>query len=212
MKSMFMVFLFLFVGLTKGQENDIIKLSAPEMEGGVPLMTALHKRASNRTFDTLSLSMRQISNLLWAAYGINRPETGKRTAPSAMNWQEYTIYLFIKEGIFIYDATDHSLKKILNGDYRNYCGEQDFVSVAPLNLVYVSDFSKMKSINDDEMKLIFTLADCGFIAQNVYLFCASEGLSVVVRGLIDKEKLGSLLKLKPEEKIILAQTVGYPKK
>lgn len=212
MKSMFMVFLFLFAGLTTGQDNGAIKLPEPDTKGGVPLMTALKNRASNRNFDTLSLSVQQVSNLLWAAYGINRPESGKRTAPSAMNWREYTIYLFNKNGVYIYDAQSHTLKKILEGDYRSYCGVQDFVSVAPLNLVYVSDFSKLSRIEDEEMKTMFTSADCGFIAQNVYLYCASEGLAVVVRGMIERDKLHSLLKLKPEQKIILSQTVGYPKK
>ncbi|MFZ6033870.1 MAG: SagB/ThcOx family dehydrogenase [Melioribacter sp.] len=212
MKSMLVVFLLFFVGITTGQENGAIKLPEPDTNGGAPLMTALQKRSSNRNFDTLSLSMRQVSNLLWAAYGINRPESGKRTAPSAMNWREYTIYLFDKNGVYAYDPETHALMKILKGDYRGYCGVQDFVSVAPLNLVYVSDFSKMSRIEDEEMKLMFTSADCGFIAQNVYLYCASEGLAVVVRGLIERDKLSSLLKLKPEQKIILSQTVGYPKK
>ncbi len=212
MKKMLVFFLFLFVSLTNGQESSTIKLPDPDTTGGVPLMTALKNRASNRNFDTLSLSIQQVSNLLWAAYGINRPESRKRTAPSDMNWQEYTIYLFNKNGVYAYDAENHALKKILKGDYRAYCGLQDFVSVAPLNLVYVSDFSKMRRIEDEEMRLMFTSADCGFIAQNVYLFCASEGLAAVVRGLIERDKLSTLLKLKPEQKIILSQTVGYPKK
>lgn len=212
MKKMLVFFLFLFVSLTNGQESSTIKLPDPDTTGGVPLMTALKNRASNRNFDTLSLSIQQVSNLLWAAYGINRPESHKRTAPSAMNWQEYTIYLFNKNGVYAYDAENHALKKILKCDYRTYCGLQDFVSVAPLNLVYVSDFSKLRRIEDEEMKLMFTSADCGFIAQNVYLFCASEGLAAVVRGLIERDKLSTLLKLKPEQKIILSQTVGYSKK
>jgi SagB-type dehydrogenase family enzyme len=149
--------------------------------------------------------------LLWAACGINRPESGKRTAPSARNWQEIDIYVALDKGIYLYDAKAHMLSPIISGDLRSLFGVQDFVKTAPVNLLYVSDYAKIKSNDSDEIKLIFTSADAGFIAQNVYLYCASQGLAVVVRGLIPKEKLAEVLKLRPEQKILLSQTVGYGK-
>ncbi|MCU7496313.1 MAG: SagB/ThcOx family dehydrogenase [Ignavibacteria bacterium] len=202
--------LLLFTVSIRSQDK-IIKLPEPQKEIGKPLMQALSLRQSTRTFSTEALSMQDMSNLLWAAFGINRSESGKRTAPSAMNWQEIDIYAVTAEGTFLYNAKDHSLLKVSNEDLRPLAGKQDFVKVAPLNLVYVSDMSKTGNSSSDD-RLMYTSADCGFIAQNVYLYCASEGLAVVVRGMVDREALSKKLNLKPEQKIILSQTVGYMKK
>jgi len=199
------------LSFVSAQELKPIQLPQPQTEIGKPLMQALKLRASSRSFDVKPLSHQELSNLIWAAAGINRPESGKRTAPSARNWQEIDLYIALAEGVYLYDAKTHSLKPVVAGDYRALCGVQEFVKSAPLNLVYVSDFSKIKSNDNDETKTIFTSADAGFMAQNVYLYCASQGLAVVVRGLIPKEKLAEALKLKPEQKILLSQTVGYPK-
>ncbi|MEJ5351879.1 MAG: SagB/ThcOx family dehydrogenase [Melioribacteraceae bacterium] len=213
MQRILMAVIALFINLSflTAQESEVIKLPAPQTEIGKPLMQALKLRASTRNFDTKELSLQELSNLLWAAYGINRPESGKRTVPSAMNWQEYDIYVVLKNGAYLYNAKDNELKLITKGDIREYCGVQDFVKTAPLNLVYVADFSRVSRVNEDD-KLIFVAADCGFIAQNVYLYCASEGLACVVRGMVNKEKLPEALKLNSNQKVILAQTVGYPKK
>lgn len=213
MKKIFIAITILFINLSflTAQETDVIKLPAPQTEIGKPLMQTLKLRASTRNFETKELSLQELSNLLWAAYGINRPESGKRTVPSAMNWQEYDIYVVLKNGAYLYNAKDNELKLITKEDIREYCGVQDFVKTAPLNLVYVADFSRVSRVNEDD-KLIFVAADCGFIAQNVYLYCASEGLACVVRGMVNKEKLPEALKLNSNQKVILAQTVGYPKK
>ena len=202
---------FLFgLSFVSAQELKPIQLPQPQTEIGKPLMQALKLRASSRSFDTKPLPLQEISNLLWAAYGINRPEDRKRTAPSAMDWQEYDVFVVLAEAVYTYDAKSNSLAPVISGDQRALCGVQDFVKMAPLNLVYVADYSKATRGSEDDKKLFVTV-DCGFIAQNVYLYCASQGLAVVVRGMVDREKLTQALKLRPEQKIILSQTVGYPK-
>ncbi len=204
--------IFLFgLSFVIAQELKPIQLPQPQTEIGKPLMQALKLRASSRSFDVKPFSHQELSNLIWAAAGINRPESGKRTAPSARNWQEIDVYIALADGVYLYDAKTHSLNPVVTGDFRALCGVQDFVKSAPLNFIYVSDYSRIKSNDNDETKTIFTSADAGFMAQNVYLYCASQGLAVVVRGLIPKEKLAEALKLKPEQKILLSQTVGYPK-
>jgi SagB-type dehydrogenase family enzyme len=192
------------------QDLKSIQLPPVQTEIGKPLMQVLKLRQSTRSFDTKPLPLQEISNLLWAAYGINRPEFGKRTAPSAMNWQEFDIYVFIQEGVYVYDAKENILNQIARGDYRDLCGGQDFVKTAPLNIVYVADFSRIKKMNNEDLSP-FVGMDCGFIAQNVYLYCASQGLGVVVRAGIDGKKFAETLKLKSDQKVILAQTVGYSK-
>ena len=127
-----------------------------------------------------------------------------------MNWQEVSIYVATPEGVYIYDAKRNALTPVLAGDQRGATGTQSFVKDAAINLVYVADLSKTSSSSsEDEM---YTAADVGFIAQNVYLYCASEGLATVVRGSVDKPALARLLNLGSQQKIILAQSVGNPKK
>jgi len=149
--------------------------------------------------------------LLWAALGVNRADSGKRTAPSASNRMEIDLYVAMADGLYLYNAKAHSLDPVLAGDIRAETGRQPFVREAPLNLVYVADSAKMgKSTEED--KVLYSAADTGFIAQNVYLFCASEGLATVVRGMVDRPSLAKAMKLRPDQRIILSQTVGYPKK
>lgn len=193
------------------QETEVVKLPAPQMSGGKQLMDCLKARQSAREFSAEKLSPQALSNLLWAADGINRPDSGKRTAPSAVNWQDIDIYAATADGLFLYLPKEHALKKVLADDVRAATGSQDFVKTAPLNLVYVSDYTKLKA-GTDEDKRFHSGAHTGFISQNVYLYCASEGLSTVVRGLVDREAAAKILKLRPEQHITLAQTVGYPKK
>ncbi len=193
------------------QELKSFKLPAPKTDGGKPLMYVLMERRSSRTFSTKPLPPQMISNLLWAANGINRPDSGKRTAPSARNWQETDIYLANADGLYLYDAKTHALNLVLSKDIRAVTGEQKFVKSAPINLVYVADLSKMGDASPED-KTLYSAANTGFISQNVYLFCASEGLSTVVRAWIDRDKLAGIMKLKPSQKIILAQTIGYPNK
>jgi SagB-type dehydrogenase family enzyme len=173
-------------------------------------MQVLKDRHSTREFSSQKLPPQVLSNLLWAAFGVNRPD-GKRTAPSAMNWQEIDIYVATQDGLYVYDAKANALNLVLNQDVRAATGQQPFVKEAPVNLVYVADLAKTGRVGGED-QILYTAADAGFIAQNVYLFCASEGLAVVVRGSVDRVALAKLIKLRPDQKIILAQTVGYPKK
>ncbi len=196
--------------ISAAQALKTVRLPAPQMDGGRPLMQALKDRKSTREFAPGTLSAQTLSNLLWAAFGINRPD-GRRTAPSAMNWQEVTIYVATAEGVYIYDAKENTLMPVLAGDHRGATGTQSFVKDAAVNLVYVVDVAKTGGAGGSEEEL-YTAADVGFIAQNVYLYCASEGLATVVRGSVDKAALAKLLGLRTRQKIILAQSVGYPKK
>lgn len=185
-----------------------IALPKPQTDGGKPLMQALRDRKSSRAFSAQKLSEQTLSNLLWAACGINRPD-GKRTAPSAMNKQETDVYVLLAEGAFLYEPKEHALRQISPADLRGLAGMQPFVKDAPLNLVYVADGAKLSGPESE--RALWYGAGTGFISQNVYLFCASEGLATVVRGLVERPPLAQALGLRPEQKITLAQTVGYPK-
>ncbi len=150
-----------------------------------------------------------LSNLLWAAFGINRAD-GRRTAPSARNWQEIDLYLCLTDGVYLYSAADHSLLQLSAEDLRAKTGVQDFVATAPLNIVYVADGAKLKTQSADDAAL-YMGADCGVIVQNVYLYCASEGLGTVIRAMVDRPSLARAMKLRDNQKIVLSQTVGYPR-
>ncbi|HTS17091.1 MAG TPA: SagB/ThcOx family dehydrogenase [Verrucomicrobiae bacterium] len=193
-----------------GEEPKPIQLPPPQTEIGKPLMQALKLRQTSRSFDSRALPLQELSNLLWAADGINRPDTGKRTAPSAMNWQEVDVYVALPDALYLYEPKTHRLSPVVAKDLRAATGQQDFVKDAPLNLVYVVDRSRTRIASADDQQL-YSAADVGFIAQNVYLYCASQGLAVVVRGSIDRASLATAMKLRPEHRIVLAQTVGYPK-
>lgn len=191
------------------EEHADVPLPAPRTDGGKPLMQALKDRQSSREFSPEKLPLQVVSNLLWAAAGINRADSGKRTAPSAKNWQEVDIYAFTEDGVYLYDAKTNTLKAVAKGDLRKLTGGQDFVAAAPLNLVYVADTAKMTGSSPEDQAL-YAGADTGFIAQNVYLFCASEGLATVVRGSVDRKAISEALGLGGQKKVMLAHTVGYP--
>lgn len=203
-----LVVLVLSSTLAFAQPVETITLPSPAKNGGRPLMEALNARHSIRTFKPDPLPLPVLSNLLWAAFGVNRPG-GQRTAPSARNWQEIDVYVALPDALYLYDAKAHALRIVTAGDLRGATGTQPFVATAPLNLIYVADLKRTGTAASDE-QATFTWADAGFIAQNVYLFCASDGLGVVVRGLVPRETLGPRMKLRPEQRILLAQTVGYP--
>jgi len=207
----FLLVLVLCPMLTLGQELKPIILPAPQTDGGKPLMQALKARHSTREFSSEKLPPQVLANLLWAAFGINRPDTGKRTAPSAINWQEIDVYVATAEGLYVYDAKGNRLDPVLAEDVRGATGMQPNIKDAPVNLVYVADLAKTGNSSAED-KNLYTAAGAGFIAQNVYLFCASEGLAVVVRGTVDRVALAKLMKLRPDQRVLLAQTVGYPKK
>ena len=187
-----------------------LDLPTPQKTGGMPVMEALSKRATARAFDARDLSPQQLSNVLWAAFGVNRAD-GKRTAPSAMDHQETDIYALLKQGAYVYDAKANRLTQVLADDIRTLGGKQDFVKNAPLTLVFIADLAKMGNGNVAEKESTASL-DVGFISQNVYLYCASEGLATGVRGWVDHDALGKRLGLRADQRIIAAQSVGYPKK
>lgn len=184
-----------------------IKLLPPKFEGGKSLMQALKERKSSREFSSKELPLQVISDLFWAANGINRPDSGHRTAPSAMNTQAIDLYLAKADGLYLFNAQQNILISVLEEDIRAFTGNQPFIKEAPLNLIYVADFPKMGKTGSDAD--FYAGADTGFISENVYLYCACAGLATVVRGWIDKPVLANAMKLRPEQKIILAQTVGY---
>ena len=186
-----------------------IPLPSPRMDGGMPLIQALKERHSTRAFSSKALPDQVLADLLWASFGINRPDTGKRTAPSARNWQEVDVFAVTENGAYLYDAKANVLRAVATGDLRKLTGAQGFVGTAPLNLVFVADSSRMTGSSPEDQAL-YMGAEVGFISQNVYLFCASEGLATVVRGMVDRDALAKALKLPADKNIILAQTVGYP--
>ena len=191
------------------QKADSITLPPPQTEGGKPLMDALKLRRSAREFAARALPAELLSSLLWAAFGVNRPGSGGRTAPSAHNWQEIEVYAALPDAVYRYDAGAHALRRQVAKDLRSSTGVQDFVGRAPLNLVYVADFARMAEASAED-RTYFAAADAGCIAQNVYLFCASAGLACVVRGLVDRRKLAPAMGLRVDQRIVLAQTVGFP--
>ncbi|MFB0519830.1 MAG: SagB/ThcOx family dehydrogenase [Desulfatiglandales bacterium] len=197
--------------LSPAQEIKSIQLLKPQMDGGRPLMQVLKDRSSSRAFSSEKLPLQVLSNMLWAAFGVNRPDSGKRTAPSAKDRQEIDIYVATADGLYLYNAKAHKLELILAKDIRAMTGVQEFVGKAPVNLIYVADFTRMGERPEDE-KVFYSAANTGFISQNVYLYCASEGLATVVRGWVDRPALAKVIGLRPDQRITLAQTVGYPKR
>ena len=197
MKRLSLLSVLCLTGLSLAAQD--IQLPAPQKTGGKPLMEAINMRKSGRTFVDRDLDAQTLSNLMWVAYGFNRENM--RVVPSANNKQEFEIYVTLKSGVYQYDAQAHKLLLKVAGDHRKTAGKQDFVGVAPLNFIYVADLDKA-DVNTAR-------TDCGFIAQNVYLYCASAGLSVVVRGYFDQNEVKTLLKLGDKREVILCQTVGY---
>ncbi len=190
-------------------ETVATPLPSPSFGDDPFLMSALKNRKSTRSFSSKPLPRQMLSNLLWAAFGVNRPEYGYRTAPSPMNSQEIEIYVAAADGLHLYDARFHQLIQLSDNDIRKFCGSQKFVAHAPLNFVYVADFSRLGN-RSEEKKLFYAAADTGFISQNVYLFCAAFGLGTVVRDWIDRSVLAEKMTLHQQQRIVLSQTVGYP--
>jgi nitroreductase len=200
---------FFLAGRGGAQDLAPVALPAPQTDGGKPLMQALKLRATARAFAPDPLPPQTLSNLLWAAWGINRPQEGKRTAPSARNWQEVEVLVVNATGAYVYDAAANVLKPLAAGDLRALTGTQDFVKDAPVTLVLVADTSRMQAGPDPQP---MAYADAAFISQNVYLFCASEGLATGVRASVDRPALAKALKLRDSQLVVFAQSVGFPKK
>lgn len=185
----------------------VIELPAPRTEGGKPLMQALRQRRSQREFAPQPLPRQMLADLLWAATGINRPRLGGRTAPSAMNAQEVSVYVALPDGLYLYEVAAHQLRQVVASDVRRVTGYQDFVDTAPLDLVYVADHSRMKLVPADRREG-YSFAAAGAMAQNVYLYCASAGLAAVIRAWFDAHALTQAMQLPPDQHLLLAQTVG----
>ena len=198
--------ILLFVPWAVAQEPTPIHLPPPVTQGGKPLLQALSERRSEREFAREALAPQVLSNLLWAAFGVNRPD-GRRTAPTARNRQDMEVYVVLAEGLYLYEAKEHRLKPVGKGDLRALTGTQPFVGEAPLNLIYVAPIAA----GAGEEAFLYAGAHAGFISENVYLFCASEGLATVVRASVDREVLARAMRLPADRRIILAQTVGMRK-
>ncbi len=193
------------------QDSKTINLKPPDLTRGLPVMTALSVRASATGFDTTGLSLQDMSDLLWAANGINRPESGKRTAPSARNSQDVDVYVVMKSGAYLYNAKNHCLDFVAGGDHRALvAGRQENFAIAPLFCAMVSDFSRFSG-GDDSLKMIWAAYDAGIVSQNISLFCASVGLDTRVRASMDQEKLREILRLKDSQRLMLNNPVGYKK-
>lgn len=184
------------------------KLPAPKMKESMPLMETLRRRETKRDFLPERLSMQELSNLLWAANGINRPKEGKRTAPSARNAQEIDVYVFLPEGVFFYNPEKHYLEMLHKEDMRDKVSRQKFFKVAPVVLVFVANFDKMENF-DEQARDFYSATDVGYVSQNVYLYCAgSQRLGTVACGSIERDFLRDVLHV-GNGKALLAQPVGY---
>lgn len=203
-KTAITIFAALFATAIMAQDID---LPSPRRTGGMPLMEALARRRSSREFDGRALPRQTLSDLLWAAWGYNRPD--KRTAPSSRDKQEIELYVAMQDGLYLYDAEDNRLLMVSDKDLRAMTGTQPFVAKAPLNIIYVCRKQMITDKTPDEL-IAATYANTGFIAQNVYLFCASESLATVVRAMVDREKLAEAMRLPDHSMVTLVQSVGYP--
>jgi nitroreductase len=193
----------------KAGEQQPIDLPAPRQQGGMPLMAALKARHSTREYSDRALSPETLSDLLWAAFGVNRP-SGDRTAPYLRHVMVMDIYAATADGVWLYDPKAHKLLPYLARDIRAATGMQDFVATAPLNLVYAAHGERMTDVPPEDRRL-YSSVDTGFIGQNVYLFCASEGLAMGFRGSANQAKLGAALSLPDGQFVTFAQTVGHPR-
>ena len=191
-----------------GASASAITLPAPSRSGGMPLMEALQKRESRREFAPQALPDQTLSDLLWASAGINRPELGGRTAPSAMNSQEVQLYVALPQGLFRYEPATHTLQLEAATDVRRVTGYQDFVDTAPLDLIYVADHSRMKLVPVAQREA-YAFTAAGAMAQNVYLYAASAGLATVIRAWFDRHALSQAMGLEADHQLLLAQTVGH---
>ncbi len=189
-------------------EPKIIQFPAVPASGGKPVIEALHQRQTIREIKTDPLPEAVLGNLLWAAFGINRPENAHRTAPSAMNSQEIDVYVAMRDGLYLYEPKPHQLKQVATQDLRGKTSGQAFGTNAPVTLIFVADLARLDKARP-ETRLIYANFDAGCISQNVYLFCAGTGLATVVHDL-DRAPLNTALKLGPDQRIIMAQAVGWP--
>lgn len=196
-------------GIAKASEAKTLKLPPARDSGGKPLTDALRLRRSTREYSNRQLDLQVLSDLLWSAYGINRP-SGDRTAPYWRHVMVIDVYVVMADGTWLYDPKLHALILHIKDDLRARTGLQEFVATAPLNLVYVAHGERMQDISSEDRRL-YASVDASFIGQNVYLFCASEGLATVFRGAVDQKALAEAMRLDSGQFVTFAQTVGYSK-
>jgi SagB-type dehydrogenase family enzyme len=188
-------------------------LPVPRMDGGRPLMEVLRDRKSTRELSADPVSREQLANLLWAGFGVNRPQTGQRTAPCTMNLRSIDIYVATAEGAYRYDAEAHRLVVVSRKDVRTLTGGQDYVKVAPVALLYVADHARLATkVEQPAERSMYAAVDAGLIGENAYLYCASEGLGCVIHMPGDRAALSQALGLRPDQQIVLAHSVGHPAK
>ncbi len=190
------------------QVIETVNLPGPQESGGLPLYEALNLRQTIRNYTSKEPDMQTLSNILWAAYGVNR-EDGKRTVPAARNWYEFDIYVVTAKGWYIYEPIAHRLDKMSSDDLREYAGRQDFVHTAPVTFIYVADYDRMDNATN-EIKDFYSAVNLGYISQNVYLSCASEGMGTCVLGQVDRDKIREVFNLRSGQRVVLSQCMGYP--
>lgn len=195
-------------GLAKEARSKV--LPPPQTHGGAPLMDALSSRHSTREYAARPLPLQQLSNVLWAAYGINRADVGDHTAPYWRHIAVLDVYVAMADGVWIYSPERHQLLLHLPEDLRAKTGLQEFAGLAPINFVYVAHGDRMHDLTPEQRRL-FASVDAAFIGENVYLYCAGNGLATVFRGALDDASLAASMHLNPDEFITFAQTVGYPR-
>ena len=197
-----------------GATNAVVRIVLPEPKrASMPLGEALAARSTHREFSAEPLADQELSDLLWAANGYNRPDEKKRTAPTAMNRQEVDLYVLRADGAFLYDAASNSLHQVCTNDLRGLTGRpgpSNFALAAPIALVYVIDLERqgMKDRGTDSLK--YASVDCGFVGQNVYLHCAAAGLNTVFLGSLRPTEIAKALALPATSVPLFAQTVGRP--
>ena len=207
MKKFFICALASFVISSFAAES--IVLPKPRLDYGKPLMQCVAGRRSSRSFLAKELPLQTVSEILFVADGITSPD-GRKSVPTARNKQNQRVYVFRADGVYLYNNKKHSLDKVLDGDLRKNCGKQPFHAVAPLVLVYVSDMTAVG--NTPVQQALYSGNHSGHTGQNVYLYAASEGLSTVICGLLDRDMLKKLLKLGKDDMVIFSQPIGYPGK
>ncbi len=189
--------------------DKVIKLPQPNLNRTGTVMKALSERHSTREFASKTLNLTDLSDLLWAANGVNRKDSGKRTAPSALNKQDVDVYVVLPEGSYLYDAKNHQLNLIVEGDYRGaVAGGQAFVKSAPVSLVLISNLSRFGDTKNAPTQLMGAM-DAGIVSQNISIFCSAANLATVPRASMDNNQLKKVLKLKDTQVPMMNHPVGY---
>lgn len=209
MKKVQLLLVCLVLSAAAFAADKVVKLPKPNLNRSGAVMKALSERQSTREYASKALSLADLSDLLWAANGINRSDSGKRTAPSAMNKQDVDVYVVLPEGTYLYDAKNHQLNLVAEGDHRGaVAGGQAFVKTAPVSLVLVSDISRFGDAKSARNQLMGAM-DAGIVSQNISLFCSSANLATVPRASMDFDQLKKVLKLKETQMPMMNHPVGY---